>query len=404
MATNSERLELRKRRMAESPALLRGGFRPFFLGAAIWAIVALVMWLGTLFSVLPSAVLGDGLAWHRHEMIFGFAGAAVAGFALTAVPNWTGRLPIAGAPLAILFMGWLGGRLVPLLAAIDTPAVILLDGGFYLALSGILSREVFLAGNRNLPVTFVIALFGFADLIDRLEMATLFDAGGMGWRAGVALLVMLIALIGGRIVPSFTRNWLQSLGNSHHLPTQPGKFDRLSIAFTAMALAAWLSGASGYGAAILLVGSGLLNAMRLARWQGFRCLANPLVFILHVGYAWVAIGLALLGAASAGGIVASAGIHALTAGAVGTMILAVMSRASLGHTGRPLAAAKATVLAYACVTVAAAGRVLAALGLGDGPLIIQASGLAWIAAFALFVAVHLPILVSPRADEMGSPR
>ena len=401
MATNSDRLELRRRRMARSHTVLRGGFRPFFLGSAVWGIGALALWLGTLFALLPNDLLGEGLAWHRHEMIFGFAGAAIVGFALTAVPNWTGRLPIAGAPLAILVLAWLTGRLLPLIAAADNAAVILLDGCFYLVLSGILAREVLLAGSRNLPVTIVIALFGFADLIDRLEMAAVIDAGGTGWRAGLALVVLLIAMIGGRIIPSFTRNWLHACGAEHRLPTQPGKFDKLSIAATAIALAGWVLGAAGSWVALLLIGAGILNAARLARWQGFRCLANPLLLILHVGYGWLAVGLALLGAASVGFVAASAGVHALSAGAMGTMILAVMSRASLGHTGRPLFANKSTVAAYVCVTIAAAGRVLVALGLGDSAVLMQVSGLAWMAAFALFLTVYLPILVSPRADDKG---
>ena len=390
--------------MAESPAPLQGGFRLFFLAAAVWAIAALALWLGTLSALISTDLPGGGLAWHRHEMIFGFAGAAIAGFALTAVPNWTGRLPIAGVPLAALFLLWVAGRLLGLALSADSVVAVAIDGGFYILLAAILSLEIAHASSRNLPVVMVIALFGIADTADRVEMAGLLDLAGIGWRAGLILVALLIAVIGGRIVPSFTRNWLAARGASARLPQQPGRFDRAVIALSALAATAWLAEPVSLVTAILLSGAGLMNAARMLRWQGWRCFSDPLLLILHVGYGWLAIGLLLLGCAGLGLTLQSPGIHALSAGAMGTMILAVMSRASLGHTGRPLKAARLTVAAFWLVTLGSIGRVLAALGLGAGTQLLPLSGLAWMMAYFLFILVYLPILTRPRAERAGAGR
>lgn len=353
-------------------------------------------------GLLSNDLLGDGLAWHRHEMIFGFAGSAIAGFALTAVPNWTGRLPVAGTPLAALFLLWLTGRLLPLTLATNSLPVIILDGGFYLVLAAILGREIALANNRNLLVSVIIALFGVADVADRLDMAGLYDLAGLGWRAGVVLAALLIVIIGGRIVPSFTRNWLATQRAREPLPRQPGRFDKTVVAVTTLSVVAWLADPVGWITAIILTGAGLLNVARLLRWQGWRCFANPLLSVLHIGYGWLAMGLLLLGCASAGAIEESAGVHALSAGAMGTMILAVMSRASLGHTGRPLKAAKLTVAAYWLVTLGTIGRVLAALGVGQETHLMSVAGVAWVTAYLLFLVTYLPILMLPRIDGAGA--
>lgn len=382
--------------------MLHGGFRPFFLAAAVWAIAALALWLGTLSALISTDLPGGGLAWHRHEMIFGFAGSAITGFALTAVPNWTGRLPIAGAPLAALFILWGAGRLLPLALPTASMIAVVVDGGFYIVLAAILFREVTLANNRNLPIVIVIALFGIADTADRLDMAGLRDLAGIGWRAGLILGALLIAVIGGRIVPSFTRNWLAARGAGEPLPQQPGRFDGATIVLTVLGGVAWLADPVSLITAILMSGAGLLHAARLLRWHGWRCFSNPLLLILHVGYGWLAIGLVLLGCAGLGMITQSAGIHALSAGAMGTMILAVMSRASLGHTGRPLKAARLTVAAFWLVTLGTIGRVLAALGLGAGTQLLTISGLAWVTAYLLFILVYLPVLTRPRIDGAGA--
>jgi uncharacterized protein involved in response to NO len=386
--------------MAAAHPFLRGGFRPFFFGAAVWAVIAMALWLCELAGqiALPSAF--DGVAWHRHEMLFGFVGAAVAGFLLTAIPNWTGRLPIAGRPLLSLFGVWAAARVAVLLSSYVGlwPAAIL-DVGIFVSLALLAAREVIASNKRNVPVVGMVLLFGLADAADYLGQAGKID-GDLGWRSAVALVIIMISIIGGRIIPSFTRNWLVKRGIKSGLPTQPQQLDAVVIASTVLALLLWLafSDQKLTGAALLLAGAA--QALRLSRWGGQRTFADPLVTILHVGYAWVPIGLVLLGLSVAGyDVPRSAGVHALTAGAMTTMILAVMSRASLGHTGRDLRASPITVVAYFCVGIGAVVRVGASLGIGRYSVMLYVAGAFWAGAMVLFLIVYRPILWSPRVGE-----
>jgi uncharacterized protein involved in response to NO len=394
-------LALRRARMAASPPVLRGGFRPFFLGGAAWAIIALVIWLTALAggSALPS--LFEPLAWHRHEMLFGFVGAVISGFLLTAIPNWTGRLPIAGPPLAGLFGLWLAARLAVLFSA-EAGAVpaAMLDVGFYVVLAVLAAREVLAAKNRNVPIVGLVLLFGAANAADHAGAAGFLADPDLGVRAAIALVVLMISLIGGRIIPSFTRNWMAKQGIRERLPTQPGRFDLGVIAVTAAALIGWLAFPQGRVTGVVLLAAGLAQAARLGRWGGLRAARDPLVLILHVGYFWVPVGQLLLGAGILGAAVPrSAAIHALTAGAMGTMILAVMTRATLGHTGRELKASPQTVFLYSLVTLGAALRVSAPLGLVDYTLGMEISAVAWAGAFLLFLGLYGPILFRARLGE-----
>ena len=392
--------ELRRARMAASPPVLRGGFRPFFLGAAVWALVALTLWVPALFGTLALPSAFDPLAWHRHEMLFGFIGAAVAGFLLTAIPNWTGRLPIAGPPLAGLFGLWVMARLAVLCSEWTSLALAaLLDIGFYLLLAGLAAREVLGAKNRNLPIAALVLLFGLANAADYAATTGLAFDNGAGIRAGIALVVLMISLIGGRIIPSFTRNWMMKRGMQAGLPTQPSRFDLITIAATAAALSLWLLLPSHRLTGVALIAAGLFQILRLARWKGSWTWREPLLLILHVGYAWLPIGLLLLGisllSVSFPGTLA---IHALTAGAMATMILAVMSRASLGHTGRELRAGRLTIAAFVLVTLGALLRVGAPLTSIGYMLAIHIAALAWGAAFIAFLIAFVPILCGERPD------
>ena len=401
MQTRGEQmLALRYARMAAAPAFLRGGFRPFFFAGPLWAIVALTMWLLALAGAveLPSGF--DALAWHRHEMLFGFVGAVIGGFLLTAVPNWTGRLPIAGAPLAALFGLWIAGRVALLFsAAIGLFAAAVIDVSFFLVLAVLAAREVLESRNRNLPVVGLVFLFGLVDAFDYLSASGWLGDPDIPWKVAVALVIVLISLIGGRIIPSFTRNWLTKQGVREGLPTQPGPFDLGVIGFTALAFLAWMTGPQGWFTGTLFAVAATGQAVRLARWKGWKTLADPLVLILHVGYAWVPIGLALLSAGDFGApIPRSAAVHSLTAGAMATMILAVMSRATLGHTGRELRASALTQVAYLLITGGAALRVAASLGVLDYRVGMDVAGGAWMGAFVLFLVVYGPILMTKRID------
>lgn len=386
--------------MAASHPFFRGGFRPFFFGGATWALIALTLWICTLTGEITLPVAIDPLAWHRHEMLFGFVGAVVGGFLLTAVPNWTGRLPIAGWPLGGLFVLWAAARLALLSSAITGLWLAgILDVGFFFLLGLLAAREVLEANNRNLPVVGMILLFGTADAVDYLSNAGVIPWPDLGWQLAISIVVLLISLIGGRIIPSFTRNWMVKRGITKGLPTQPSRFDLFVIAATAVALIAWLTGPAEAPIGFVLVAAAVLQLVRWARWRGIRSLSDPLVVVLHVGYAWIPIGLALLGLSLMGLVPRSAAIHALTAGAMATMILAVMTRASLGHTARELKANAATVVVYLLVTAGAVLRVAASLRLIDYHMGIEIAGLAWGGAFLLFLIAYAPVLWRPRLGQ-----
>jgi uncharacterized protein involved in response to NO len=389
-------LALRKARMAAAPPILRGGFRPFFLLAAAWAAFAMLTWLCAFLYGVPLASAFAPLAWHRHEMLFGFVGAAIVGFLLTAIPNWTGRLPIAGPPLAALVGLWLAARVaVWFSAGVGLAVAAAFDVGFYLIVAFVAGREVIAAGNRNVPVVGIVLLFALVNAWDYAAAAGVAGSEAAPSHAAIALVAVLISLIGGRIIPSFTRNWMAKQGMTQGLPGQPGRFDLATIAVTAAALLGWVAfpGIAWVGALLALAGAAQL--VRLARWRGWRTWRDPLVLVLHVGYAWIPLGLLLLGASVAGApLPVTAAVHALTAGAIATMILAVMTRASLGHTGRQLRAGAATCVMYVCVTLAAALRVLAGLQLVDYRIGIEASGGLWALAFAVFAAAYGPMFFS----------
>jgi uncharacterized protein involved in response to NO len=245
----------------------------------------------------------------------------------------------------------------------------------------------------------VVLLFAFASGIDHAEALGLIATEGLGWRGGFALVLVLISLIGGRIVPSFTRNWLMKQGRTEGLPTQPARFDLAAIAVTAFSLVSWVAALNPAIVAALLLTAGAMQLIRLARWSGYATISDPLVFILHVAYAWLPIGLVLLGLSLLDPAQpASSALHALAAGAMASMTLAVMTRATLGHTGRELRADTATTAIYALVTLGAALRVASPWLPFDYMLLISISAALWGGAFLLFLATYGPMLLGPRPD------
>jgi uncharacterized protein involved in response to NO len=371
-------------------------FRPFFLGAALWSAAAVPAWL---LSFSGRAALPGALApfiWHGHEMVFGFGFAAVAGFLLTAIPNWTGRLPLRGARLAALAGLWLAGRIALLLSAqIGAHATAAIDLAFPAALVAVIARELIAGRNwRNLPMLAALALLLCGSLLVHLQSIGLAYTALLGNRVGVATLVMLIALVGGRIVPSFTRNWLAKHRAGEALPAPAGRLDLAALAITLAALAAWVASPGGPVTAWLALAASLALGLRLARWRGLATLGEPLLFVLHAGYGWLVFGFALLGLSGLVPLVPhSAALHALTVGAIGTMTLAVMTRATLGHSGRALTADRATTAVYLLVTLAALLRIAAPLAGGAYLALTWAAATAWSSAFLLFaVAYRGPLL------------
>ncbi len=383
------------RRRYTGPAFLQQGFRPFFLAAGLWSALALALWLAELRwgGVLPGDV--SPVFWHAHEMLFGYGAAVVTGFLLTAVPNWTGRLPVRGMPLAWLALLWLAGRAA--FSLMDPAWLVvtsIVEGSYFLVLFAFLIREIFIGKNwRNLIVAGLVAGLAVANGLYHLERIGFADSADIGIRLGIAVFVMLISLIGGRIVPSFTTNWLRKQGVDR-LPAPLGRFDRIALVGTLTGLASWVGAPDALFSGVLILLAATLQAIRLSRWQGHRCFAEPLILMLHIGYGWLVVGLFCLGASIlVDGFPQSAAIHGLTAGMIGSMTLVVMIRASLGHSDRDLTADLATTGIFALVFFAALVRVLAPV-LSDNYLFtLMLSGGLWIAAFALFVVRYLPLWV-----------
>jgi uncharacterized protein involved in response to NO len=386
-------------RSFEGPALFSYGFRPFFLFGAIYAGLAVLLWLAIFSGAATLETLLAPRDWHIHEMLYGYLPAVVTGFILTAVPNWTGRLPLQGSSLLMLVLLWAVGRLTVsvsiwtgwLLAAA-------IDCGFLLAVAVVTAREILAGRNwRNLKLLLPLGMLLAGNVTFHIE-AHLKGLADYGFRLGIAGVIMLMMLIGGRIVPSFTRNWL-ARANPGRLPAQFGTFDAVSLTASAGALLAWIAapGARLTGAA--LVAAGLLQTVRLARWAGHRTWRDRLVLILHLAYAFIPAGFILIGLSPLAGLPPSAGVHAWMAGAAGAMTLAVMSRASLGHTGRALLASPVTQGLYLLVLVGGLARIVVALWPEWGDELIYLAGLCWAAAFLGFAAAYWDPLTRPRLKQ-----
>ena len=378
------------------PVLLSYGFRPFFLGAAAWACLTMVLWVLMLSGTIALAGDYGAHAWHAHEMLFGFASAVLAGFLLTAVPNWTGRLPVSGPPLLWLFLLWLSGRIALLASDVaGVAAAVTIDALFLPVLLVICVREV-VAGRKwaDFKVMAGLGALSLANACFHYEVLAT-GAADLSIRLATSAYVMLIVVVGGRILPSFTRNWLNRFGRTD-FPVPYNRYDLAVILASIAALAFWVLApgwpATGAVAAFVAV----LQAIRLWRWRGWTTAAEPLVLVLHVAYAFMPLGFVAVSAAAFGLMEAAAALHVLTVGTIATMMLAVMTRATRGHTGRALTASRWTVTAYASLVLSAAVRPLNAVLPDHASVIYAASGVLWIMAFGLYLAEYGPMLVTRR--------
>jgi uncharacterized protein involved in response to NO len=383
-------------RAYSGPALFSYGFRPFFLLGAIFAGVAVLAWLPAYFGEweLPTAIAQRD--WHVHEMIYGYGAAVIAGFLLTAIPNWTGRLPLQGRPLIALAALWLAGRLAMAFSLFIGPwAAAAIDLAFLAAVIGFVAREIRQGLQKhNRKILVVLSILWLGDLVFHVEAIGLGGAD-FGVRIGLAATLILVMLIGGRIIPSFTRNWLARM-NPGPLSAPLGRFDIAAILVAVLALAAWIVAPQGrlVGAALLV--AGLAHAARLARWRGYRAWRDRLVLVLHVAYAFIPIGFVLTALSAFRLIPISAGEHAWAIGVFGGMTIAVMSRASLGHTGRALVASPAVQAIYALIFGAAIARVCAAIVPDWAWVGLHVSAFGWAAAFFGFALAYWPALAGPR--------
>lgn len=386
----------------EGPAVLSYGFRPLFLSAALFAGLAVPLWVLVFAGASDPGALYPPREWHVHEMLFGFLPAVMAGFLLTAVPNWTSRAPLRGVPLLLLWMLWLAGRLMlampwpaPLVAAI-------VDGAFLVVLASFLWREL-AAGQAwgQTPIAVLISLYAGANVW--FHVTALSNAStALPERLVLGLVMLLLTMIGGRLTPNFTREYLvrQRLAG---LPASFSRFDVVSMGLVAAAAVAWVVLSESPIAGAMLIAAGVVNLGRQWRWVGWLTWREPLVLILHIGYGWLALALCAIGGAMLGiGLPQASAVHVLTTGAVGAMTLAVMTRASLGHTGRVKHAGPVTVAIYLMVNIGALLRVLAPTPDVPTSATHLALGLAaagWSGAYLLFALVYGPYLLRPSIDE-----
>lgn len=381
-------------------ALFSYGFRPFFLLAGVCAALLVPAWLCIL---MQGFVPIPGIAphfWHGHEMIYGFAAAAIAGFLLTAVPSWTGARGFAGMPLIALVVLWLAGRAAMAFAGF---LPLWLSGAIELAflpaLAVLLAPPLLRAGNRNTPMLLVLCALWIADAM--FVAATHSSDAALAQRAlrlAIDIVLVLVTVIGGRIVPAFTANALRRRGDTVEIVTRAW-LERLvigSMLAIVVVDVAWPDSAAG---GMLAATAAAAHVLRLSGWRTLRTVREPILWVLHAGYAWLPVGLGLKALWLFTGVAWSANwLHALTMGAFGTMILAVMTRASLGHTGRPLIVSRTTAIAYVVLSLGVVMRVFATALDIDYRTAITASGALWTLAFALYLAAYTPILWRPRVD------
>jgi uncharacterized protein involved in response to NO len=374
--------------------ILRLGFRPFYLGAALFAALAIPLWIALLLVAVSMPLPVSPLLWHAHEMLFGFAAAVIVGFLMTAGKAWTGLATPRGGFLAALALLWLAARLAAVLAPYAVYAV--LDLLLLPLVAAVLVELLLRARNRrNLPLGGILVLLSLANLAFHLAVLGIVDIPAMrALHAGLALVVMIECVMAGRVVPAFTMSALPGLKLQ-----VPRRLEAATLATTALALALWVLAPPTPATAAAFAAAAALHGLRLWHWQPLRARARPILWVLHAAYAWLPIGFALLALAMAGLVGVSAGVHALAVGATGGLIIGMITRTARGHTGRPLQASRLEVAAYLLVTGAAVVRVLLPLVAPQHPMIwLVAAAFAWSAAFVIYLFVYTPWLVTTRLD------
>lgn len=374
--------------------LLRLAFRPFYLAAAAAAVVLMLVWLAVFAGRLAPASGLSPVLWHAHEMLFGFVAAVIVGFLLTAGRTWTGLPTPRGAQLGALVLLWLAGRAASVIA--PYPVYFLVDLMFLpIVAASFVDLLVRSRNLRNLPVAGVLILLSFANLAFHLGAMGALDVAPLkALHAAIALVVLLISIIAGRVMPLFTRNALPGVKVTHS-----HRWDQVTAGLTASGLVAWIAEADAIISAMLLLAAAAGHAIRLTRWSPLATWRRPILWILHVGYAWIPIGLAMLAASCIGVIGTTAAVHALAVGAMGGLIVGMVTRTARGHTGRTLEASRLEVAAYVVIVAAAVIRVAAALvpPSAQGPALVTAGSL-WIVAFGLYLVRFAPWLAAPRLD------
>jgi uncharacterized protein involved in response to NO len=381
------------------PAVFSYGFRPFFLGAALFAGVVIPVWILVFAGVGHSGFLYPARDWHVHEMVFGFLPAVITGFLLTAIPNWTDRPPIRGYELMLLFTLWLAGRVLIAIPGFTPLISAIIDVGFLVAVAGLVWREIVAAKSwSRTPMGILISLYAGANVVFHVRALSM-TSTDLPERMGLSLVMMLLVLIGGRVIPNFTEEFLAESDRSER-PASFSYYDGLSILLVGTAVVTWIIQPHSMTTGWMFVMAGLVNFGRLVRWYGWVTWREPLVLILHFGYGWYALSLLVLGGSILGiGLPIEDAMHAFTTGAVGTMTLAIMTRASLGHTGRPRHAGLLTVFIYMLVNLGAVLRVFGPMTNVSTNLVLGAAAVSWSGAYLLFAVVYGRFLLRPSLED-----
>ena len=372
--------------------LLRLGFRPFYLGAAVFAAVAVPFWAAFMLGQVSLPTTLSPLLWHAHEMLFGFAVAVIVGFLLTAGKAWTGLATPRGVALGALALLWLSARVAALVAAPALYAA--LDMLLLPLVAAVLTAILLRAGNRrNLPLAAILVLLAAANGVFHLAALGIVDVPPMAaLHAALGLVILIECVMAGRVVPAFTMSATPGL----KLKSRPG-LERITLAATALGIAGWVFAPPGPVPATVLAIAAALHAARLWSWQPRVTRGRPILWVLHVAYAWIPLGLALLALAQLGIVGVSPGVHALAVGATGGLIIGMITRTARGHTGRPLRASKPEVVAYALVLAAALLRSVVPLVVSPSAALVAAA-LAWSSAFGIYLWIYTPWLMRTRLD------
>jgi uncharacterized protein involved in response to NO len=386
----------------KGPAFLSYGFRPFFLGAALFTGLAVLAWIAIFAGRVSVDFLYSPREWHVHEMLFGYLPALIAGFLLTAMPNWTDRVPLRGAPLLLLFLLWSVGRLLMAFPLTGAATAAVIDGAFLVILAVYVWREIAAAGSWDrAPIGVLVSLYACANILFHLS-ALRGSPTDSPERFALSVMTLMLTVIGGRLAPTFAREYLEGRKLSP-LPEVFSRVDGIAIVLVLLGVVAWNLQPESLRAGSLLIVAGIASLIRWLRWGGWRTWQEPLVLILHIGYAWIGLFLVALGASILGvGFTPENAVHLLTTGAMGSMTLAVMTRASLGHTGRPRHADRLTVTIYLLINLGALLRIFAPSA--DIPTalthtMLSLSALGWSGAYLLFAFHYGPYLVRPSLDE-----
>jgi uncharacterized protein involved in response to NO len=383
-------------------SLLAYPFRSFFLLTGVYSAVTVLAWIGFIFGGWELAIGWSPTHWHSHEMIYGVVPAAIAGFVLTAVTNWTNSSPLKGLPLLMLILLWVAGRIAFWsMAWLPASLVTAIDLAFLPVLATYLGIILIRHNNkRNLVLVAIIALLAFGNLLMHIGfIGGTVNTIRLGQSLGLNLVLLMMIVIAGRITPLFTINWLKNNGGNFDAVKRNPWIDRFAIiSVAALMVLDFFSGAT-VAVGILALAAGLSNALRLALWSGWRAVREPMIWILHIAYLWIVIALFFRGFSVFFQFIPDTlWQHAVGVGAIATLILGVMTRVSLGHTGRPMKLPRFGLIIYLAIIFSSILRIFAAAQLMDYRLGVTLAALSWMLAFMLFVVLYWPILNSPRLD------